>query len=117
MLAPESVNKTGEIGSGNYWFDVTGFKTQPAYTRRSNPWYYDNLTGPGWTNLDLALAKRVRITERYKVEVRLEAYNAPNGMNWANPTVYVSKSDFGRTNAQASGYYGRSLQYSAKLFF
>jgi hypothetical protein len=59
----------------------------------------------------------VSITERYRVEVRLEAYNALNGMNWANPTLTVSASDFGRTNAQASGYYGRQLQYSAKLFF
>ena len=50
-------------------------------------------------------------------EIRLEAYNALNGMNWANPTLTVSASDFGRTNAQASGYYGRQLQYSAKLFF
>jgi len=117
MVAPTSVNKIGKVGSGNYWFDVTGFAVQPAYTRRTNPWYYENLTGPGWSNVDLSLAKRVKVTERYKVELRLEAYNALNGMNWANPTVTVSASDFGRTNAQASGYYGRQLQYSAKLFF
>ncbi len=60
----------------------------------------------------MAIAKRLSITERYKFEVRLEAYNAINGMNWANPTLTVSASDFGRTNAQASGYYGRQIQYS-----
>ena len=101
MMAPTSVKKIGEIGAGKYWFNVTGFTTQPAYTRRTNPWYYDNLTGPGYTNLDLSLFKRVKINERFKVEARLEAYNALNGMNWANPTVDVTKSDFGRTNAQA----------------
>jgi len=36
-------------------------------------------------------------------------------MNWAKPTLTVSASDFGRTNAQAVGYYGRQLQYSARL--
>ena len=117
MLAPSSVTKIGQTGSSNKWFDTTGFAVQPAYTRRTNPWYYDGLTGPGFSNIDLAIAKRVRITERYRVEVRLEAYNAINGMNWANPTLTVSASDFGRTNAQASGYNGRQLQYSAKLFF
>jgi len=118
MTAPTSVKKIGEFGAASkYWFDVTGFAVQPAYTRRSNPWYYGNLTGPGYTNVDLSLYKRVKINERFQVEVRLEAYNALNGMNWANPTVDVTKSDFGRTNAQASGYYGRQLQYSAKLYF
>jgi hypothetical protein len=117
MVAPSSVNKKGEIGANKYWFDTTGFAVQPAYTRRTNPWYYDGLTGPGFTNFDFSLAKRVAVSERFKVEIRMEAYNALNQMNWANPTLTVSASDFGRTNAQASGYYGRSLQYSAKLFF
>jgi hypothetical protein len=47
----------------------------------------------------------------------VETYNALNSMNWANPTVDVSKSDFGRTSAQASGYYGRQVQLSGKLYF
>jgi hypothetical protein len=117
MVAPASVNKIGQVGAGNYWFDVAGFATQPAYTRRTNPWYYENLTGPGFTNLDLSFFKRIRINERFRAEARLETYNAFNLMNWANPTVDVTKSDFGRTNAQASGYYGRQMQVAAKLYF
>jgi hypothetical protein len=118
MLAPASVKKIGDVGGPTkYWFDITGFATQPAYTRRTNPWYYDGLTGPGFTNLDMAIAKRVQVKERYRVEVRLESYNFLNGMNWANPSVTFGASDFGRTNTQASGYYGRQIQYSVKLFF
>jgi hypothetical protein len=117
LLQTSTVKKIGEVGAGKYWFDVTGFTTQPAYTRRTNPWYYDGLTGPGYKNLDLSIFKRVKINERYQVEARLESYNAINGMNWANPTVDVSKSDFGRTNAQASGYYGRQLQVAGKFYF
>ncbi len=117
MTAPASVQKIGEIGPKNYWFATTGFAVQPAYTRRTNPWYYGGLTGPGFSNLDLALSKRVMFTERYKIEFRMEAYNALNGMNWAIPTLDVTKSDFGRTNAQASGYYGRTIQFSGKFIF
>jgi hypothetical protein len=38
-------------------------------------------------------------------------------MNWANPTLDITKSDFGRTNAQVIGYCGRQLQYSFRLLF
>jgi hypothetical protein len=38
-------------------------------------------------------------------------------MNWANPNVSVSASDFGRTNAIAPGYAGRRLQYALRLEF
>ena len=57
MVAPQSVEKIGENGADKYWFDVTGFARQPAYTRRSNPWNYDGLTGPSYRNLDLTLAE------------------------------------------------------------
>ena len=117
MVAPESVTKTGEVGANQYWFDVTGFARQPAYTRRSNPWSYDNLTGPGFTNLDLTLQKTFKLNGRIRLQVRMDAFNALNGMNWANPTTTITASDFGRTNAQATGYYGRQLQYSARVEF
>jgi hypothetical protein len=38
-------------------------------------------------------------------------------MNWANPTLTVTSSDFGKVTAQAAGYYGRQLQYSLKFEF
>ncbi len=119
MVAPESATKLGRIGTAadQLWFDRTGFTQLPAYTRRSNPWYYDGLTGPDFKNLDLSLAKTFELSKRVKLQVRLEAYNALNQMNWANPTLTITSSDFGRTNTQAAGYYGRQIQYSARLQF
>jgi hypothetical protein len=117
MVAPDSVEKTGEVGRDKYWFDVTGFARQPAYTRRTNAWYYDGLTGPSFNNLDLTLQKTFKLNNRVRLQMRMDAFNALNGMNWANPTVSITASDFGRTNAQATGYYGRQLQYSARVEF
>lgn len=117
MVAPTSVAQVGEVGANNYWFDTTGFAQQPAFTRRSNPWYFEGLNGPGFTNLDLTLSKSFKLRGRTRLQLRLDAFNALNGMNWANPTLTVTASDFGRTNAQAGGYYGRQLQYSARLEF
>jgi hypothetical protein len=117
MVAPASVDKIGEVGTDKYWFDVAGFSRQPAYTRRTNPWYYDNLTGPNFKNLDATLAKYFRLGGRARLQLRLDVFNVLNGMNWANPQMSITASDFGRTNTQATGYYGRQLQYAARIEF
>jgi hypothetical protein len=117
MVAPPSVKKIGGVGAGSYWFDVTGFGRLPAYTRRSNPLYYDDLRGPSFSNLDAVLSKKFDIHERIKPEFRLEAYNAFNVINWANPTVSITASDFGRTNAPVAGNFGRQLRYALRVEF
>jgi hypothetical protein len=118
-IAPSSVTQLSQVGSGpnQFWFDTTGFSILPANTRRANPWYYDNLTGPDFKNLDASLSKRFNLNKRMKLQVRLDAYNALNGMNWANPNLTLGNSAFGKTNTQATGYFGRQIQYSARLQF
>jgi len=117
MVAPQSVDKIGEVGADKYWFDVTGFARQPAFTRRSNAWTFDGLTGPSFTNLDLTLQKTFKLNNRLRLQVRLDAFNALNGMNYADPSTTITASNFGRTNAQETGYYGRQLQYGVRLEF
>jgi hypothetical protein len=118
LVAPAATpRKVGCIGAGCNWFDTAGFTTAPNFTRRTNPWYFDGLNGPGSRNIDLSISKRFSVTERAKVAIRLDAFNAVNGMNWATPNLTVTASDFGRTNTQLAGYYGRQLQYSARLEF
>jgi len=112
MKAPESVTKLGGVGKGNHWFDTTGFASLPAYTRRSNPWQYDNLIGPSYRVVDAAISKRFTIHNDVKLQFRLEAYNVLNQINWANPNLTVTSSDFGVTNAQFPGTQGRQLQYA-----
>jgi Carboxypeptidase regulatory-like domain len=117
VVAPNSVKKLGQTGINSYWFDIAGFAAQPSFTRRTNPWYYDGLTAPGFKNTDLALSKSFPIHERARVTIRLDAFNALNSMNWAAPNLTVTASDFGKTNTQAAGYYGRQIQYSIRLSF
>lgn len=117
IIAPTSVRQLGQVGTGSYWFETTGFAAQASFTRRTNPWYFDGLNAPGFKNLDLSLSKRFNVTERARVSIRLEAFNSLNGMNWAAPNLTVTASDFGKTNTQATGYYGRALQYSVRFEF
>lgn len=115
MLAPESVKKLGEAGRDKYWFDTTGFAVLPAFTRRANPWQYDNLTGPSFSNLDATISKKFNLRESLRLEFRLEAYNALNEIIWTNPNTTITSSDFGRTFAPANS--GRRLQYMFRLEF
>jgi hypothetical protein len=118
MLAPAATPKTiGDVGAGTFWFDTAGFDRLPAFTRRANPWQYDGLKGPNYTNVDLALSKRVPLRQNVKLNLRLEAYNLLNGMNWANPSTTIGASDFGQVLRQADAYYGRQLQYTLRVEF
>jgi hypothetical protein len=118
MIAPDSTPKTiGDVGAGNFWFDTTGFRTLPAFTRRANPWQYDGLKGPNYKNVDLALSKRVPLRGATRLNFRIEAYNLLNGMNWANPNTTIGASDFGQVLRQADAYFGRQLQYTLRVEF
>jgi hypothetical protein len=45
----------------------------------------DMIRGPGFSNIDFAMFKNVAITERYKVQFRVQAYNLTNTPHFANP--------------------------------
>ncbi|HYZ85582.1 MAG TPA: TonB-dependent receptor, partial [Bryobacteraceae bacterium] len=95
-------------------FDTTVFKVLPGFTRRENP-LYPGVRGPGFNNLDLTLAKQFKLTESLGFELRMEAYNALNNFNGANPITNFSSGQFGAITAQRAGYFGRQFQYSGRL--
>ena len=58
---------------------------------------YDSLYGPGVANLDLGLDRNFKITERFLLKFRAEAFNATNTPHHANPNstqANVSNSSF-----------------------
>jgi hypothetical protein len=93
--------------TGNFIFDPNSFSNIPL---ENNPYYggtnpcfpqidpvnnpgdrtyglpRNTLRGPGLTNLDIALAKTTSITERVKLEFRVEYFNALNHPEFAQPT-------------------------------
>jgi trimeric autotransporter adhesin len=97
------------------WFDTSVFQKAAAYTPRTNPWMYPGLTGPGSFDIDSTLSKSFRITERFRLEFRLEAYNLTNTIMWSGPNVDVNSSLFGRITSQANVC--REVQYAARLHF
>ncbi len=111
------VNENPKVDSPNRlrWFDTSKVTRLPNFTRRVNPVQWDGLKGPGVKSLDLTLTKEFKIRERYGLEVRMEAYNTPNTFIGANPVLNPDNSLFGRVNAQRNTYFGRQLQYTARI--
>ena len=54
------------------------------------------MRGPGTANIDLAVQKNFRITERQRLEFRGSFYNLPNHANFGNPNTTQNNSAFGR---------------------
>jgi hypothetical protein len=97
------------------WFDTSVFAQALPFTPRTNPWQYEGVTGPRTWNVDLTLAKFFPITERVRIEFRMEGYNVTNSFIPNMPVTDVLSSAFGRSNNQ--GNLGREFQYTARIHF
>lgn len=113
-------------GTTGQWFNRAAFSPLPTssnasdppnLTRRSSPRNFPGLYGPGSWQTDITLSKSFRITERFRLETRVEAYNAFNHLNWENPITDINNSNFGRVVAKHVAYTGREIQYGLRLVF
>ena len=86
------------------WFNTSAFSKIPAntYVIRTNPWQYDNLTGPGYWMLDTTLTKSISFTERIKAELKMASYNTLNRLNRGNPNLDINSSQFGQALYQGT---------------
>ncbi|MDE0105020.1 MAG: TonB-dependent receptor [Bryobacterales bacterium] len=66
-------------------------------------------------NTDFSLFKVVPLTERRRLEIRLEAFNVFNHIDWAPPGTLVGRAGAGRVSATAHA--PRVLQLGIKLHF
>jgi Carboxypeptidase regulatory-like domain/TonB dependent receptor len=107
------------VGLGSPWFSTSSFA--PAATATFGSVGRNYLSGPGFFNLDAALSKSIRFTERYNLDLRLEAFGATNTPQFFFASngggaagLTRNSSSFGHVTS-ASG--GRQLQLGAKLNF
>jgi hypothetical protein len=73
------------------------------------------LRGPRQARLDLALSKDTRLTERVALEIRAEAFNFMNNVNFALPVSDLSDSQFNQITNTVGG--PRTVQFGARLRF
>jgi hypothetical protein len=99
------------------WFNYDNYKVATPFTPRSNPYQYDDITGPVFWNLDGTVSKTFPVREKYKFEFRFEAYNLTNSLMWANPNMTPGNALVGRSTAQATTNRGREMQYTLRFIF
>jgi hypothetical protein len=71
----------------NQWFNPAAY-ANPAPGTFGNA-RRNGLVGPGFTNVDLSLAKEFVLHEAMTLEIRADAYDAFNHANYANPDANV----------------------------
>ena len=116
------MNQIGDPNSGapeqlNKWFNAAAFAV-PTATQNTLPTERPGaIRGPGFWNTDFALRKVTRITEGTSIEMRFEAFNLLNHVNFANPVGDVADPNFGRISSIRTGSNSRLLQLGAKFSF
>jgi len=113
--------------NGNYYFNPAAFQAVADVYNPSDPYgttTRDFFRGPGRINLDIALAKTTALTERTNLEFRLEAFNALNHTEFANPDTNIDDGTFGQitsttlgTNTATAVQTQRILQLAARFTF
>jgi hypothetical protein len=88
------VKKIGDVGPGTQFFAVESFR-DPNFQRPSNVFRFGTtgrnaLRGPGFQKADIALFKDFRLTERFVLQFKAEAFNFTNTPRFGNPGANVS---------------------------
>ena len=94
------------------WFNPAGFAQPGAFlfgTAGRNI-----IEGPGFKSTDFGIHKNFAITERQRLQVRFEAFNGLNNVNFALPQNNLAATDFGTIVAAGPS---RELQFGVKYIF
>jgi hypothetical protein len=118
---PNWSGKNGTISGGSVkdrlgrYFDTSVFSFNDPFTFGNAPRIMPNLYGPGTNNFDISLFKNTQLTERLKLQFRVEAFNAFNRIQFGNPATSINANNFGRINTQVN--FPRDYQFALKLLF
>jgi hypothetical protein len=72
------------------------------------------IRGPGNWSVNLSITKGFRMTETVRLDVRMDAFNAFNRVNYSNPNTNIRSPDFGRILSSTGA---RTAQLGARLSF
>ncbi len=83
---------------------------------------FDGLTLPHFFDQDLSMIKDTQIWERVKFQIRLEAFDVFNNVNFAGPSTSTDSTTFGQLTttfdtARGGGITSRVVQFGVRILF
>ncbi|HXN25015.1 MAG TPA: carboxypeptidase regulatory-like domain-containing protein [Candidatus Dormibacteraeota bacterium] len=111
---PDQVGNPNNIAQRTpaQFFDIAAFRLQPGGTFGNAG--RNTINGPNYKDLDLAVLKNVVISERHRLQLRVEAFNALNNVNFNIPNRNFGTAPFGTVTSARDA---RSMQFGAKYLF
>jgi hypothetical protein len=116
---------TGDSGPNSKYLNLSAFALQPFGTVGNLGW--NSIVGPTYWDIDMALSREFRLTERQSLQLRADAFNLTNSYvsmppGTATPTSaavpafesLASSSQFGLLNAAQPT---RKMQFALKYTF
>jgi hypothetical protein len=106
---------SGNLSSGQtiyHWFDTSAFAAPALYTFGNSG--TGILTGPGYFDVDLGVVRTFRLTERFALNARAEAFNAFNRANFNAPNATIGTASAGVISGTLPA---RVIQLALKLAF
>jgi hypothetical protein len=106
---------SGNLASGQgiyHWFDPTAFVAPAQYTFGNSG--TGILLGPSAFNVDMSLTRNFKLTERFGLNFRAEAFNTLNHTNFGNPNVSIGTASAGIISGAAAA---RIMQLAVKVSF
>lgn len=82
---------------------------------RTLPTMLTNLRGPAIVNVDFSTIKNISVTERFRVQLRGEALNALNYIQFGEPGLDPTSASFGLITRTRNPT--RQIQFAARLIF
>jgi hypothetical protein len=103
-------------GTGVY-FNKAAFVATPTYSYGTTPRYLPDVNAPIAWNLDSMLEKNTKLSERYLLTFRAEAFNTLNNVTFSGPTTSFTSSTFGEEATLSQNNTPRNVQLGLRLSF
>jgi hypothetical protein len=103
--------------TSTHWLNQAAFQNIAPFTFGDSPRNLPRTLTQALINIDASLFKEIKITDRSRVEFRIEAYNAMNTATFGNPVSNIDATNFGQITTIRQGTNPRIVQLGVKGYF
>ena len=96
------------------WFNTSAFSAPPPFTFGTTPRALDDVRGPGFASVDLALVREIAFGPARTLQLRAEFFNLFNRVNFNLPNVNFLSGEFGQVTSAGDP---RRIQLGVKMYF